>query len=204
MKRTPTTSLDVNAKSSWFTAEQIASLLNVVSDDLPNMTPQFQTQNLSHNQRRDLLQKAVYASCGDYCYVMDVYDGFLVYQEWQESGMDMYQCDYKIKKDYTVALGTPQKVIGVTSFEPINYSNFDTYEVSEDGEWVVRTGKIFECGEFPDKMFSLSEAEADEAIALFRPAQLDVEHMDTVFDGKLGSLVAVWRQGKELIGRVRL
>lgn len=69
---------------------------------------------------------------------------------------------------------------------------------------VFREGKIFEVGEYPDKEFELTEAEADAAIAEFKPVPLDLEHMPTILDGKLGQVTAMYRKGKELFGAVEL
>lgn len=70
---------------------------------------------------------------------------------------------------------------------------------------VTRTGKVFECGAYPDKDFALTEAEADAAIAAFQPVPLEVEHfttlgLSTIFDGKLGRLTRLWREGNDLHG----
>lgn len=81
---------------------------------------------------------------------------------------------------------------------------FSVTRFSEDGEYVVREGKVFECGDYPDKDFSLSEAEADEAIAAFNPQPNDLEHRSTILDGKLGVIQEVRRVGKDLIGKVRI
>ena len=66
--------------------------------------------------------------------------------------------------------------------------------------YVRHEGPIFECGDYPDKQFSLSEAEADRAIATFSPVQGDLEHMPTVLQGNLGVLRKIWRDGKTLLG----
>lgn len=69
-----------------------------------------------------------------------------------------------------------------------------------DPEVVIRSGKIFELGEYPDRAFSLDEEEADAAIADFSPVPVDSEHRPSLFDGKLGELRRVWRQGRDLYG----
>ena len=76
---------------------------------------------------------------------------------------------------------------------------------TSDGEYVLRTGKIFEAGQYKDKNFEISSEELCEAIADFAPVELDVEHMPSIFDGKLGVLqaVALAEDGKSLIGTVK-
>lgn len=52
-------------------------------------------------------------------------------------------------------------------------------------------GKVFNVGIFPDKGFSLSLAEMADAIAAFEPVDIDIEHKNTIFDGKLGKLESI-------------
>lgn len=73
-----------------------------------------------------------------------------------------------------------------------------------DNPLVLRRGKIFEVGDYPDKEFALDEAEADAAIAAFAPVQADYEHRKGPLDGKLGRLTRVWREGRSLFGEVEL
>lgn len=81
----------------------------------------------------------------------------------------------------------------------------DTKKPTEDG-WVYRTGKIFEAGQYKDKKFEITPEELCEAIADFKPVDLDLEHMPTILDGKLGKLeaVALGADGWSLIGTVKL
>lgn len=81
---------------------------------------------------------------------------------------------------------------------------FDLTErkVLADGS-VIRTGKIFEAGVWPDKNFALSEAEMDSAIEKFSPINLNDDHDPfSIFNGFLGSLQEIWRVGKDLFGRI--
>lgn len=68
--------------------------------------------------------------------------------------------------------------------------------------YVIRPAKIFEAGEYPDKDFSLSEEEMVAAVADFEPVPLDLEHMSTVLDGKLGSVQRIYASGTSLMGDV--
>ncbi len=90
---------------------------------------------------------------------------------------------------------------GIAEFE----LDAETKKPTEDG-WVYRTGKIFEAGQYKDKKFEISPEELCEAIADFRPVDLDLEHMPTILDGKLGKLeaVALGADGWSLIGTVKL
>jgi len=86
----------------------------------------------------------------------------------------------------------------------MNIEFSETSAPREEGAFIVRTGKVFEVGEYPDKKFSLSEAEADAAIANFQPVAANIEHMPSLLDGKLGGLTKLWRQGKDLLGEVSI
>ena len=86
------------------------------------------------------------------------------------------------------------------------YAVFDSHlgGVLTDGETVTRTGLLFRAGEYEDKNFSLTEDELAEAVADFSPVDLDLEHVPTVLDGRLGTADAVWARGSELFGSVTL
>lgn len=75
----------------------------------------------------------------------------------------------------------------------------DRGSVSQEG--VYRTGLLFRLGDYPDKNFSLNEAEADRAIAAFAPIEADYEHTPGPLDGKLGQIVQVWRDGQAIMGK---
>lgn len=76
---------------------------------------------------------------------------------------------------------------------------------SDDGhQYIIRTGKLFEAGDYPDKNFSMTESDLDEAVRSFTPVQIDIEHSASVFDGKLGEVVGLERIGRELHGKVRV
>ena len=81
-----------------------------------------------------------------------------------------------------------------------------TKKEDKSGDWVYRTGKIFQAGSYKDKKFELSPEEMCEAIADFKPVELDLEHIPTVLDGELGTLeaVALGADGWSLIGSVRM
>lgn len=69
---------------------------------------------------------------------------------------------------------------------------------------VRRTGKIFESGDYPDKDFKISDAEMDAAIAGFTPVPINIEHRDTIFDGQLGTVAAIKREGPSLYGEIEI
>jgi hypothetical protein len=83
-------------------------------------------------------------------------------------------------------------------------AEIDASPVAAEQSSVRRAGKIFECGEYTDKAFSLTEEEADAAIASFTPVPADYEHVSGPLDGQLGVLVAVRREGRELYGEAEV
>lgn len=74
------------------------------------------------------------------------------------------------------------------------------------GEFVIRKGKLFEAGSYPDKAFEMTPEELAAAAAAFAPVPIDLEHVPTVLDGKLGEVraVEVADDGKTLLGTVAL
>jgi hypothetical protein len=70
-----------------------------------------------------------------------------------------------------------------------------------EGAFFILSGKIFECGHYEDKRFSLSEPEADTAIETFEPVQMNYQHGPGPLDGHLGEIRRVWREGKELFAQ---
>jgi hypothetical protein len=67
---------------------------------------------------------------------------------------------------------------------------------------ILRTGKIFEAGHYPEKNFSLSAEEMAQAVAGFEPVPVDLEHVPTVLSGKLGTVEKLEARGEELFGTV--
>lgn len=69
-------------------------------------------------------------------------------------------------------------------------------------EVVLRSGKYFECDkEFTDMngvKFTVTEAEADAVLPLFTGADLNQEHGPSIFDGLLGRVNRLWRDGKDI------
>lgn len=87
----------------------------------------------------------------------------------------------------------------------VEFSGITEDTPSEDG-LVYQDGLLFRSGEYMDKSFSITPEEMRRAAADFKPVPIDIEHMSTVFDGKLGHLVKVWveEDGAVLRGRVAL
>ncbi len=118
-----------------------------------------------------------------------------------------YKRTYAIDENNKITLGNPVQGIMRRVFEPIIVAaafSLEQATVEFTDADVIHTGKVFEVGEYPDKGFSLTEAEADDAIAAFTPVANDLEHQPTLLSGKLGQLRKVWRDGKNILGQVAL
>ena len=67
---------------------------------------------------------------------------------------------------------------------------------------VERDARLLVAGEYPGKSLSVTEADIDALVANFSgPVPVKVEHIDSPLD-PLGHVQRVWRDGKELRGRV--
>lgn len=72
---------------------------------------------------------------------------------------------------------------------------------------VTIPGPLFEVGEYPEKNFSLTEAEADAAIAAFTPVPMNSEHHDdatfhgAALKGAWGQIEKIWRDGKQIMAQ---
>lgn len=83
-------------------------------------------------------------------------------------------------------------------------SNADCPILFENQDSTSGFAKLFEIGEYPDKDFSLTDSEADDAISHFSPVPNDLEHKQTILSGKLGTLESVFRIGREIFGRISI
>ncbi|MEN6583045.1 MAG: hypothetical protein ABFD54_11395 [Armatimonadota bacterium] len=120
----------------------------------------------------------------------------------------LYKRSYTIGENNKVTLGTPSQVFRRTSYEPlvvVGLFSMDDSEVcfASDGT-VLRTGKIFEAGDYPDKGFSITEEQLARVPATFTPVNNDLEHKPTILSGKIGQLRSVVAKGKELFGTVAI
>lgn len=71
-------------------------------------------------------------------------------------------------------------------------------------EQIERVAKLFEAGDYPDKGLSITEQDVQTLVDAFdAEIPVRIQHVDTAFDGMLGCVTAVWRRGKELLGRIR-
>lgn len=72
--------------------------------------------------------------------------------------------------------------------------------------WVIRRGKIFEVGRYPDRQFEMTPEELAAAAAAFTPVPVNLSHAPSVLDGKVGHLqaVEVADDGRTLLGTVAI
>lgn len=71
---------------------------------------------------------------------------------------------------------------------------------------VTYVGKVFQAGAYPDKAFEIDEAELLQTAQSFEGVDLDLEHSEfkDVLGNKLGRLEAIWTNGAEAIGRLKV
>lgn len=59
------------------------------------------------------------------------------------------------------------------------------------GDSVLKRGKIFQAGDYPDKGVNITVDDLRRGAPKFTPCHINSEHWPSVFDGKLGELIAV-------------
>lgn len=138
-----------------------------------------------------------------YLWLRDFDDATVTY-----SGADsaLYQRSYVVANN-DVTWGQPVEVVARTEYQAVaEMAAFSVGEATDAGEYVLRSGKVFECGDYPDKGFSLSADEARAAVAAFVPCDNDIEHRQSILDKKLGQLrsVEMGADGKSLLGVVAI
>lgn len=78
-------------------------------------------------------------------------------------------------------------------------TNDSTAPEQSEGGFVLRTGKIFQTGDYKDKNFALSADEMEEAANNFEAARpMNFEHAASPLDGYIGSIQRVWHDGINL------
>jgi len=159
------------------------------------------TDSMSHNDRKSAVCAAL--GCQDW-HVQDMFDDKVVHRMPKPGGKDyeddgkLYQTPYTVGDDGKVSLGQREEVQRRTVYDPVKQFSVDFSVGTPQGDLVPYVGKAFEVGDYPDKGFSITEAEVDAAIIAFTPVPNDLEHHATMFDGKLGELTRLWRDGKDV------
>jgi len=78
-------------------------------------------------------------------------------------------------------------------------TNDSTAPEQSEGGFVLRTGKIFQTGDYKDKDFALSADEMEEAANNFEASRpMNFEHAASPLDGYIGSIQRVWHDGTNL------
>lgn len=159
---------------------------------------------LSFEKIRSLLYEALRPSSGSEdisCWIKEVFEGEFVYHKEAK----LYKAPYRIK-DGDVELGAAVEVEEEVEYVPVFSVErlFSAFKETRDDGVVVRRGKVFEAGDFPDKNVAFDEGDLDRAVETFSPVENDLEHASTILDGKLGRLARVWKKGGELFGEVEI
>lgn len=67
---------------------------------------------------------------------------------------------------------------------------------------MIKTAKIFQGGDYPDKGINVTEDHLDAYIKNFTPCQIKIEHSTSIFDNILGTVKEIYRHGLELFGKI--
>ena len=67
---------------------------------------------------------------------------------------------------------------------------------------MIKTAKLFEAGEYPDKGLTITLQDLDRIAERFRTCPIKIEHIDSPFDGVLGKVMTIFRKGRELFGKI--
>lgn len=162
---------------------------------------------------RDTLSQG--RSPGQYTYVRELFPSSVVYElsDSATGTTSLLRAPYEFNDaDLSVSLGDPERVRVVTQYETVQGAAFSIDDADfgdeTDAEGLFcKPCKLFDIGDYPDKNFSLTESQADEAVSEFEPAPVFLEHdqsnvLTSEEPFKLGRLKRVWRQGKELFGEI--
>lgn len=141
----------------------------------------------------------------------DVYDSWIVelYEDevvYQVAGA-LYRAPYSMSKEGEVSLGEAVKVQKEIKYKPIFSEEvlFSAFTESKSGTGaIIKKGKIFEAGDYPDKGVAFDEDDLDRIVESFEPVENDIEHRSSILDSKLGKLISVERKGKELFGEIEV
>lgn len=176
------------------------AVLTFSDDVLAEDSDEVYAFGLSYNDLKALLASNMGV---DTYSIKDFTDSLVVYYDSQ--AQKLYGKSYTIANG-KVTFGTAQSYVARTTYEPVSVlASFSLEgEATFSGDEVLREGKLFEIGDYPDKGFAMDEADADAAIMNFQPVDNDLEHTPTMLSGKLGQLREVWRKGKEVFGKVAI
>lgn len=161
---------------------------------------------LSFEEIRSRLYEAIRArkGAGDDLgvWIEGIYDDTVIYN----AGDKLFQAPYRIDDKGDAVLGDEAEVEKEVKYRPVFSVErlFTAFKESRPDGSVVRTGKVFEAGDFPDKNVQFDENDLDLAVKTFSPVDNDLEHASTILDGHLGKLQKVWKQGTELFGEVEV
>lgn len=166
--------------------------------------------SLTYSDKKEILAGALGLRAYNIDDVSDTHVFYEAYVPPESSTRVNFMRTYSIAKDpvtngNNVTFGEAQRCFMRRVYEPlvvIGAFSLEDATAEFAGEEVLLTGKIFEAGEYPDKGFSITEEELPAAVAAFSPVPNDLNHTNTILDGKLGQLRSVVAKGKELMGTV--
>lgn len=174
---------------------------------------------LSFDQTRSLVSAAIREAYGKQTWVVDIYPGSVIFESEAGEPMShrqkMFMVSYVVGANSVITLADDKtEVQERRDWQPVAPVTFSLDSGVVDGSWVIRSGKLFEAGDYPDKNFSVSEAELDDIAASFTPAPNDLEHIKTVIthdrrgnprkDNPIGETLNIRKEGTALFGDVKI
>lgn len=141
-----------------------------------------------------------------YTWIADTFPSSVVYNR----DRDTLRRSYVIDEKGTVTLGAAENVERVTTYQPVvEMPAFATEFAETDADYVEWTGKIFECGDYPDKGVKFTKKDLVAIAESFQSAPLRIQHMKRspfhkLFEGYGLTDVKAIDDGAELHGTVRV
>lgn len=135
-------------------------------------------------------------------WIESVYEDEFIYCQ----GSKLFKAPYNISDSGEASIGEAVEVEKKIKYQAL-FSNerlLAEFSLTEEGDMVVRSGKLFEAGDFPDKGVTFDSEDIGFAVKTFAPVENDLEHASTILDGKLGKLKEVWQKGEEIFGKVAI
>lgn len=157
------------------------------------------------NERiRKALEKKHPSKPGEYSYawIVDTFDSEVIYSFKQK----YWKADYSVNDKGEVAISNETEVKKEVSYKPIiaTATQFNFSDEVEEDDCIVKSGKLFEAGDYPDKGVKFTDKDLDNMVDGFKPVPNDLEHKKSILDGKLGQVRKIWKKDQSVYGEVEV
>ncbi|HET6456804.1 MAG TPA: hypothetical protein VFI02_20590 [Armatimonadota bacterium] len=134
-------------------------------------------------------------------YCKEIFDDYVIMEDDEEN--KLLKIAWSLDADGNVILGEEQEVEEI--YKPVETPSpavAPSFTMPQSAEIVERPARLLEAGDYSNTHgIVVTEDDIDTIIGNFDSesgAPLKIEHQDTPFDGFLGTVKKLWRQGKEL------